>query len=186
MNKLLSIILPVFTVALMPSLAIAGDLKSDDFVGVSFWIISIAMVASTVFFIVERDRVNAKWKTSLTVSALVTLIAAVHYFYMRDVWVETGQTPTVFRYIDWLLTVPLLMIEFYFILAAVTTVSAYAIDNIALTRKDCMVFLSPERSDALNNAAISLSDRSSSIYCTSEQPVLYCILTISFNTLLCP
>jgi len=57
------------------------------------------------------------------VSALVTLIAAVHYFYMRDVWVETGQTPTVFRYIDWLLTVPLLMIEFYFILAAVTTVS---------------------------------------------------------------
>ena len=123
MKKLLSIILPVFTVALIPSLAIAGDLKSNDFVGVSFWIISIAMVASTVFFLVERDRVNAKWKTSLTVSALVTLIAAVHYFYMRDVWVETGQTPTVFRYIDWLLTVPLLMIEFYFILAAVTSVS---------------------------------------------------------------
>ena len=123
MKKLLSIMLPVLTVALMPSLAIAGDLKSNDFVGVSFWIISIAMVAATVFFLVERDRVNAKWKTSLTVSALVTLIAAVHYFYMRDVWVETGQTPTVFRYIDWLLTVPLLMIEFYFILAAVTAVS---------------------------------------------------------------
>ena len=123
MKKLLSIILPVFTVALIPSLAFAGDLQSNDFVGVSFWIISIAMVASTVFFLVERDRVNDKWKTSLTVSALVTLIAAVHYFYMRDVWVETGQTPTVFRYIDWLLTVPLLMIEFYFILAAVTTVS---------------------------------------------------------------
>ena len=123
MKKLLSIMLPVLTVALMPSLAIAGDLKSNDFVGVSFWIISIAMVAATVFFLVERDRGNAKWKTSLTVSALVTLIAAVHYFYMRDVWVETGQTPTVFRYIDWLLTVPLLMIEFYFILAAVTAVS---------------------------------------------------------------
>ena len=123
MKKLLSIILPIFTVALIPSLAFAGDLQSNDFVGVSFWIISIAMVASTVFFLVERDRVNDKWKTSLTVSALVTLIAAVHYFYMRDVWVETGQTPTVFRYIDWLLTVPLLMIEFYFILAAVTTVS---------------------------------------------------------------
>jgi bacteriorhodopsin len=43
---------------------------------------------------------------------------------MREVWVETGQSPTVFRYIDWILTVPLQMIEFYLILAAVTTVSA--------------------------------------------------------------
>jgi len=47
----------------------------------------------------------------------------VHYFYMRDVWVATGNTPTVFRYIDWLITVPLLMIEFYLILSAVTKVS---------------------------------------------------------------
>jgi bacteriorhodopsin len=42
---------------------------------------------------------------------------------MRDVWVTTGTSPTVFRYIDWLLTVPLLMIEFYFILSAVKKVS---------------------------------------------------------------
>ena len=38
---------------------------------------------------------------------------------MRDVWVATGESPTVYRYIDWLLTVPLQMIEFYLILAAV-------------------------------------------------------------------
>jgi bacteriorhodopsin len=118
----------LLVVASLPTLALAGGhssgLAGDDYVGVTFWIISMAMVASTVFFIVERDRVSSKWKTSLTVSALVTLIAAVHYFYMRDVWVATGESPTVFRYIDWLLTVPLLMIEFYFILAAVTTVSS--------------------------------------------------------------
>jgi len=118
----------LLVVIALPTLALAGGhagggLDSGDFVGITFWIISMAMVASTVFFIVERDRVSAKWKTSLTVSALVTLIAAVHYFYMRDMWVATGESPTVFRYIDWLLTVPLLMIEFYFILAAVTTVS---------------------------------------------------------------
>ena len=99
-------------------------LKSDDFVGISFWIISMALVASTVFFFLERDRVSAKWKTSLTVSGLVTLVAAVHYFYMRDVWVATGSTPTVFRYIDWLITVPLLMIEFYLILSAIAKVPA--------------------------------------------------------------
>ena len=34
-------------------------------------------------------------------------------------WVQTGESPTVYRYIDWLLTVPLQMIEFYLILAAV-------------------------------------------------------------------
>ena len=97
-------------------------LKQDDFVGISFWLISMALVASTVFFFLERDRVSAKWKTSLTVSGLVTLVAAVHYFYMRDVWVTTGSTPTVFRYIDWLITVPLLMIEFYLILSAIAKV----------------------------------------------------------------
>ena len=97
-------------------------LKPDDFVGISFWLISMALVASTVFFFLERDRVSPKWKTSLTVSGLVTLVAAVHYFYMREVWVNTGSTPTVFRYIDWLITVPLLMIEFYLILSAIAKV----------------------------------------------------------------
>lgn len=97
-------------------------LKPDDFVGISFWLISMALVASTAFFFLERDRVSAKWKTSLTVSGLVTLVAAVHYFYMREVWVTTGATPTVFRYIDWLITVPLLMIEFYLILSAIAKV----------------------------------------------------------------
>ena len=84
----------------------------------------MALVAATAFFFVERDRVAGKWKTSLTVSGLVTLIAAVHYFYMRDVWVATGESPTAFRYIDWLLTVPLLMVEFYLILSAVAKVPA--------------------------------------------------------------
>jgi bacteriorhodopsin len=105
-------------------LATSGTvLKSNDFVGVSFWLISMALVAATVFFFMETQRVTNKWKTSLTVSGLVTMVAAVHYFYMRDVWVATGSTPTVFRYIDWLITVPLLMVEFYLILSAVTTVS---------------------------------------------------------------
>ncbi|EDP60157.1 bacteriorhodopsin [Vibrio sp. AND4] len=102
----------------------AANLQPNDFVGISFWLISMALMASTVFFLWETQCVTAKWKTSLTVSALVTLIAAVHYFYMRDVWVATGETPTVYRYIDWLLTVPLLMIEFYLILRAIGAASA--------------------------------------------------------------
>jgi bacteriorhodopsin len=103
--------------------AATANLAPNDFVGISFWLISMALSAATVFFLWEALRMGGKWSTSLTVSALVTFIAAVHYFYMRDVWVATGDTPTVYRYIDWLLTVPLLMIEFYLILAAITKVS---------------------------------------------------------------
>jgi bacteriorhodopsin len=98
-------------------------LDPNDFVGVSFWLLSAAMVAATFFFWVERDRAVGKWKTSLTVAAMVTGIAAIHYFYMRGIWIDTGSSPTVFRYVDWLLTVPLQIVEFYLILAAIAVVA---------------------------------------------------------------
>ena len=99
-------------------------LAQDDFVGISFWLVSMACLAATVFFFLERSSVPAGWRVSMTVAGLVTGIAFVHYMYMRDVWIMTGDSPTVYRYIDWLITVPLQIIEFYVILAAVTTVAA--------------------------------------------------------------
>ncbi|MAI76302.1 MAG: biphenyl 2,3-dioxygenase [Pelagibacteraceae bacterium TMED65] len=99
-------------------------LKADDLVGVSFWIISVSMVAATAFFFLEGNSVAKHWQTSVRVAGLVTLIAAIHYYYMRAVWVQTGENPNVFRYIDWLLTVPLQMVEFYLILAAVGAATA--------------------------------------------------------------
>ena len=96
--------------------AATAMLAQDDFVGISFWIISMGMLAATAFFFMERSSVNPAWKTSVTVAGLVTGIAFIHYMYMRDVWVSTGDSPTVYRYIDWLITVPLQMVEFYLIL----------------------------------------------------------------------
>jgi len=55
----------------------------------------------------------------MNVGALVTLVAAVHYFYMREFWVTIHSSPILYRYIDWSITVPLQMIEFYLILSAV-------------------------------------------------------------------
>jgi len=104
--------------------ASGGDLDANDYVGVSFWLVTAAMAAATVFFFAERSSVEGKWKTSLTVAGLICGIAFWHYLYMRGVWIDTGETPTVFRYIDWLLTVPLQMVEFYLILAAVTAVAS--------------------------------------------------------------
>ena len=77
------------------------------------------MVAATVFFLMESMAVDKHWKTSMNVGALVTLVAGVHYFYMREFWVIIGTSPILYRYIDWSITVPLQMIEFYLILAAV-------------------------------------------------------------------
>ena len=36
-------------------------LKADDLVGISFWIISMALVAATAFFFLEIQRVSGKW-----------------------------------------------------------------------------------------------------------------------------
>ena len=99
-------------------------LKVDDQVGISFFVATMIMLASAVFFFMERGNVKGKWRTSVTVAGLITGIAAVHYFYMRDMWVATGQSPTVFRYVDWFITVPLQIIEFYLILAAIAVVPA--------------------------------------------------------------
>jgi len=96
-----------------------GFLSPNDPVAISFWIISISMVASTVFFLMESMVVGDHWKTSINVGSLVTLVAAVHYFYMREYWIIMHTSPILYRYIDWSITVPLQMIEFNLILVAV-------------------------------------------------------------------
>ena len=89
----------------------------------SFWIATAMMLASTAFFLIERSSVAPKWRTSMTVAALVTGVAWYHYSYMREHWIITGESPLVLRYVDWLITVPLQVSEFYLILAAVGVAS---------------------------------------------------------------
>ena len=78
-------------------------LASNDFVGISFWLVSMALLASTAFFFLEAGNVASGWRTSIIVAGLVTGIAFIHYMYMREVWIMTGESPTVYRYIDWLI-----------------------------------------------------------------------------------
>jgi bacteriorhodopsin len=124
MKKLKLFVLTAVTLMGLSGVANAETamLASDDFVGISFWLVSMGCLAATVFFFIERSSVPAGWRVSITIAGLVTGIAFIHYMYMRDVWVATGDSPTVYRYIDWLITVPLLMLEFYFVLAAVKKV----------------------------------------------------------------
>jgi bacteriorhodopsin len=75
----------------------------------------MAMMAAAAFFFMEMRNMEDKWKTSILVSGIITFIAAVHYYYMRDYFTETQTSPTFFRYVDWMLTVPLMCVEFYLI-----------------------------------------------------------------------
>ena len=95
-----------------------AKMAPDDYVGFTFFIGYMAMMAASVFFFFERSSVSGKWKLSLLVSGLITFIAAVHYYYMRDYYMAHGESPTFFRYIDWTLTVPLMCIEFYLLTKA--------------------------------------------------------------------
>ena len=94
------------------------DRPKDDPVAFTFFTGYMAMLAASVFFFFERGSVDKKWKLSLLISGLITGIAAVHYFYMRDYYMATGDNPTALRYIDWTLTVPLMCVEFYLLTKA--------------------------------------------------------------------
>lgn len=106
--------------------------KINDLTGFSFFIVSMAMLAATVFFFAERNNVEGKWKLSLSVSGLITGIAAVHYMYMREFYAEVGTSPTELRYVDWILTVPLMCVEFYLILAAIGTASKGILNRLLI------------------------------------------------------
>ncbi len=115
----LSALLAMLLVGTQTVSAETTALANDDWVGISFWIATAMMLAFTAFFLIERQNVPDKWKTSMTVAALVTGVAWYHYTYMREVWAMDGSSPLVYRYIDWLITVPLQVVEFYLILAAI-------------------------------------------------------------------
>lgn len=82
-----------------------------------------AMAAATLFFWLGRSQVGAAYKTALTITGLVTAIAAYHYFRIFESWTEAYSLTNgvltasgagfndAYRYVDWLLTVPLLLIE---------------------------------------------------------------------------
>jgi bacteriorhodopsin len=87
-----------------------------------------SMMASTIFFWSRIPGVHEKYKAALSITSLVTFIAAYHYFRIFNSWVDSYEYPKwngtvanptltgkpfndAYRYMDWLLTVPLLLIE---------------------------------------------------------------------------
>lgn len=88
-----------------------------------------SMLAAGLFFILAQHRVAPKYRISLVVSTLVVGIAAYHYFRITGSWAEAFMITDsgnyvasgkpfndAYRYVDWLLTVPLLLVELVLVL----------------------------------------------------------------------
>jgi bacteriorhodopsin len=101
---------------LLFSSSLIAKMLPTDYVGFTFFVGCMAMMAASAFFFLSLSQFDKKWRTSVLVSGIITFIAAVHYYYMRDYWASFGESPTFFRYVDWILTVPLMCLEFYLIL----------------------------------------------------------------------
>ena len=77
-----------------------------------FFVGYISMGAAFVFFMAERSSVAPQYRTTMTISALIVGIAAFHYYYMRGVYADYGEVSIEYRYMDWIITVPLMALKF--------------------------------------------------------------------------
>lgn len=89
----------------------------------AFSFVLAAMGAATIFLFLSRSQVAPQYKTAVTISGIVTMVALYHYFRIFNSWVEaysvinkvvtaTGRPfNDAYRYMDWMLTVPLLVTE---------------------------------------------------------------------------
>ena len=73
-----------------------------------------SMLATTIYLYISQARVLAKYRQAIVISGTVTLIALYHYWRIFDSFVAAksgGDFNEAYRYVDWLLTVPLLLLE---------------------------------------------------------------------------
>lgn len=72
-----------------------NPIATNNYVAFTFFVGTMAMLAASVFFFFEVSNTDKKWRTSVLISGLITFIAAVHYYYMRDYQLLTGLNRSV-------------------------------------------------------------------------------------------
>ena len=95
----------------------------------------VSMLACTIYTLVSQARVLPKYRNALVMSSMVTFIAGYHYWRIFNSFSESSEGMAVkvsgdqgafneaYRYVDWLLTVPLLLVEVIAVLALAKEVS---------------------------------------------------------------
>lgn len=110
----------------------AGGMGLEEF---TFFIGTMALMGASAFFFLSLSQFDKKWRNSILISGLITFIAAVHYYYMRGELGPDGSAGdiTSIRYIDWILTVPLMCVEFYLLLKVAGATTKHLRDLIVLS-----------------------------------------------------
>ena len=107
----------------------------------------VSMLACTVYTLVSQARVLPKYRNALVMSSMVTFIAGYHYWRIFNSFSEAtaeggtsvnlsgdpGSFNEAYRYVDWLLTVPLLLVEVIAVLALAKEVSKSLIMRLVPT-----------------------------------------------------
>jgi sensory rhodopsin len=89
----------------------------QQLVAFTFILTFFGMSAASIFLLLERHGVDPSFRLSVTMAGVICGIAAGNYFFMRGIYIDgalagTNAFPTEFRYIDWFLTVPLMLAQF--------------------------------------------------------------------------
>jgi sensory rhodopsin len=111
------------------SLALNAGLSVEGITMYLFWIGTVAMGAGTLYFWLMAGNVPKSYRSVMVVAGIITAVACFHYYRMGGLYIEQvaalfdpltgqriagkeiGQFPTAYRYIDWIITVPLLVLE---------------------------------------------------------------------------
>ncbi|UYV13941.1 MAG: bacteriorhodopsin-like [Phycisphaera sp.] len=110
------------------SMALNAGLSVEGITMYLFWIGTVAMGAGTAYFWLMAGSVPKAYRSVMIVAGIICAVACFHYFRMSGIYIEQvallfdadgtriegaeiGKFPTAYRYIDWLITVPLLVLE---------------------------------------------------------------------------
>jgi len=98
----------------------------------------VAMAAGTLYFVLERGDLKPEHRIAATYAGIITFVAAIMYWIMTDIVGFFDQTAgdvgatMPFRYIDWLITTPLLLVEFGLIVAIAGAASKGFVTRIVI------------------------------------------------------
>jgi bacteriorhodopsin len=143
-----TLVAAIFAAVGTQALAAPAELSTGQF-GLVYQLFSIAiatMGAAFIWFIVARQNLAPKYQTAMLVSALVVAVACYHYWRIFNSWNETYALEAAsglykatgvpfndaYRYADWILTVPLLLVEAVAVLALASNVSASMIGRLTI------------------------------------------------------
>jgi len=96
-------------------------LQSMDVTGGSFELLLAVMAGSTVVLLLGTGWVGKKWKLPVGLAATVTFVSALYYYQARGIWLDAEQMPVIYRYIAWLIAMPVQVVALYFFINAIGT-----------------------------------------------------------------